>query len=268
MQIEKNIIEKLEEIVLINDKTVKVVIAKTILNLLKERDDFIINDVANISFTSVSSITKFCKNLGFAGWKEFYAFLKTEKKRQLYQNKAYSTLQESNTDVIINKIIENHSLLVSSTLDHNMEPIMNLVKKINKANKIYVIGNDRYLNLSNYFYHQLLILGYDTYFTTYHYVAKKLLEKVSPTDLIVGILLHDETNYLYNLIQSKINVIPELTFTLIDIKPTVEQRNNNEQPDIVIDPNHSMMSLSEIAYNSLFIIINTVLQMLNENRIS
>lgn len=67
MQIEKNIIEKLEEIVLINDKTVKVVIAKTILNLLKERDDFIINDVANISFTSVSSITKFCKNLGFAG---------------------------------------------------------------------------------------------------------------------------------------------------------------------------------------------------------
>ena len=61
MQIEKNIIEKLEEIVLINDKIVKVVIAKTILNLLKEHNDFIINDVANIFLPAYHQLPSFVK---------------------------------------------------------------------------------------------------------------------------------------------------------------------------------------------------------------
>lgn len=68
MQLKTNILEKLEEIINLNDDTVNGIIAQTILNFAKvSNENFIINDVAETSHTSVSSVTKFYKSLGFTG---------------------------------------------------------------------------------------------------------------------------------------------------------------------------------------------------------
>lgn len=99
MQLKTNILEKLEEIINRNDDTVNDIIAQTILNFAKvSNENFIINDVAETSHTSVSSVTKFCKSLGrFYRMKRILYFFRYELDNLKKLNQFYRLNLSKNT---------------------------------------------------------------------------------------------------------------------------------------------------------------------------
>ncbi|WP_338963311.1 MULTISPECIES: MurR/RpiR family transcriptional regulator [unclassified Spiroplasma] len=261
MQLRTNILEKLEEIINRNDDTVNGIIAQTILNFAKvPNETFIINDVAETSHTSVSSVTKFCNMLGFTGWKEFYIFFRYELDNLRKLNQLHRINPLENT---IKDLVTNHTVMMTKLLNENLESILELKTMLKTTNKIYLIGEHTHLDLLINFYHQLLGLGFDTSMTTHDFIAKKFLEKLTKDDLVLWIIIDTNQTYLFNVLKHSDKTLPcdNIKFILKENSPILETNLTTRGPIIIND--RRKMYTHQIIYNHLFIIFNAILTMLN-----
>lgn len=261
MQLKTNILEKLEEIINRNDDTVNGIIAQTILNFAKvSNENFIINDVAETSHTSVSSVTKFCKSLGFTGWKEFYIFFRYELDNLKKLNQFYRLNPSKNT---VNDLVSNHSAMMTKLLNENLSSILELKTMLKTTKKIYLIGEHTHLDLLINFYHQLLGIGFDVSVTTHEFIAKKFLERLRDDDLVIWIIIDTDQTYLFNVLKHTDKTLPldNIKFILKENSPIIETNLTTKTPIIIND--RRKMYTHQIIYNHLFIIFNAILTMIN-----
>ncbi|AGM25189.1 MurR/RpiR family transcriptional regulator [Spiroplasma chrysopicola] len=256
----KIIHEKLEEIVVRNDESVRTIIAKAILELTKIKTNIIINDIANASFTSISSVTKFCKSLGFTGWKEFYILFRSEGENEQNKYNQEMTL----TDEKIKNLLAKHKILVSEVLSSNQTAIVELRDLFASVAKIYIIGEQNYYALLLNFYHQLIISSYDSYLTCLNFIAKKFFERLQPDDLIILFVLDHNSNYLINLIKLKIEEFSFKNIKIITKANTVDKIKDIITTTPILINDKQKIYTHQTIYESLLIILNSMINIIED----
>lgn len=137
-------------------------IARTIVEDIKNIPQMNINKLAQDCYTTPSSVTNFCKKLGYSGFVEFKEY--TEKVLNNYGIKnshkinqmSRENLAKPNTDNLLDKVIKDISL-ANETIDYRM--VDKLVDLIYSHKNIAMFGTHMSLALTNGIQTDFFLLG-------------------------------------------------------------------------------------------------------------
>lgn len=133
-------------------------IAETILNNKEDFPKVKINKLAELSQSSISSITRFCKYLGFNGYKEFAFKLSLEIEEVVKQNQLVKGTSSSRAPIknrILGKpfAIRNH--LVDLFLQKNDDKLLAIHQLIISSKRIFLFGKEPMIFILNSFKYDL-----------------------------------------------------------------------------------------------------------------
>ncbi|CAM4077089.1 RpiR family transcriptional regulator [Streptococcus penaeicida] len=142
----------------------KATIAKAILEHLAQIEQLSLEDLANLSFSSKSSIVRFAQVLGYKGWTDFLPALLSER---YYSDTHYSDVDhnlpfhedDSNQD-IIQKIATIEKESIQDTADKmSLEALEIAGQELRKAKRIVIFGLSPNDYLAHLFRRKMLTLG-------------------------------------------------------------------------------------------------------------
>lgn len=140
----KSLLDQLTYISLESKDSIFKSIADVILKNKSNINKFTINMIADLAFTSVSSITRFCQSLDADGYKEFVYRIKWEYEMN---NKSIDELSDSRSELetykIIDDVLEDQKLFFK----REMSKIEKITKKIKEKRKIYLVGVKEFLSI-------------------------------------------------------------------------------------------------------------------------
>jgi len=144
------------------EKNIYHTIAKTIIEDIKNIPTMNINKLAQDCYTTPSSVTNFCKKLGYSGFIEFkeyteeilksYGIKNSDKINQI----SHENLAKPNTDNLLDKVIKDISL-ANETIDYRM--VDKLVDLIYSHKNIALFGTHMSLALTNGIQTDFFFLG-------------------------------------------------------------------------------------------------------------
>ncbi|QEH61972.1 hypothetical protein SCHIN_v1c07770 [Spiroplasma chinense] len=168
----KSIREVLSNLASQNSETTSKIIASVIL---KDYDHGIFKTQTELSkecFVSESVITKFAKQLGYSGWKEFYYSLKNEYKKYY--------IQPSSESVETNMLFEQIKIF-NNYINVETQFLTNLAKAINEKKKVIILPSYQLEDCCEFFYECLIELGMEVYYvknkSLFHIIFSKNLEE-------------------------------------------------------------------------------------------
>lgn len=135
--------QKIDELTLYNDS--RKVIAEFIINKKSKISKYSMQEIAELTFTSKPTLSRFAKTLGFSGWREFLqAFIE----EVYYQESHYSDIDpnlpitdKDTTENIINKISSLQVESILDTADLIDETILErAVDILQQSNRIVIFG--------------------------------------------------------------------------------------------------------------------------------
>lgn len=139
-------------------------------------DNFSISNIANITYSSTTSINRLVKKLGYT-YSDFKFLL--------------HSLKENN-------IITNSKSIDSPSIYINGNTLSTVTSHINKANTIYILGVGQSAHISRYFYDILFKMGYNCHIITDADLILSLMRKIDNTDYIIYISSSGNTSTLVN----------------------------------------------------------------------
>lgn len=156
---------------LVNDVTFN--IANYFIDHLSELESKNIRDISKDSYTSTTSIMKFCQLFGFSSYNDFksmFIFTLKDRMRQLHRK-----LKEESIENLMNKIIS----ISDNKIDEEifLKSIENFVDAIHESKCIYFYGAVFPLNLCMSFGEDMTIMGIPVHFVQTSYEFKDISKK-------------------------------------------------------------------------------------------
>lgn len=159
-----NLIHRVEELSMYYGSGSRRAIGAFILQERRHLHNYSIQEIAEKTYTSKAAVTRFAKELGFSGWREF---LKAFVEEQNYQDSHYTDVDpnfpfdaSSRKSDIINLIcsLQVESLLdTADLLDH--APLEEIVTLLQSCNRVAVFGLNPNLSLAEIFKRKMLTIG-------------------------------------------------------------------------------------------------------------
>ncbi|PRR83785.1 DNA-binding transcriptional regulator HexR [Clostridium vincentii] len=144
------------------EKNIYHTIARTIIEDIKNIPTMNINKLAQDCYTTPSSVTNFCKKLGYCGFVEFKEYTENILKSYGIKNSdkinqiSHENLAKPNTDNLLDKVIKDISL-ANETIDYRM--VDKLVDLIYTHKNIAMFGTHMSLALTNGIQTDFFFLG-------------------------------------------------------------------------------------------------------------
>lgn len=155
--------QKIEEMI-INHHDAKYSVGEFVLKERKNLYKYTINEVAEYSYTSKTTVVRFAKALGFDGWREFIkAFIKELKYEESHQgdiNANYPFSQDDTVEHIVENIKKLQIESIKDTADLMDINVLNqAVTYLNEANRIVIFGLSPNIFLGELFRRKMSTIG-------------------------------------------------------------------------------------------------------------
>lgn len=136
--------------------------------ILKERGhlhEYTVKEISDLTYTSKAALTRFAKDLGFSGWREF---IKKFVEEQRYEDAHYTNVdpnypfnKDSSKKDILNVIcsLQVESLLDTADLLEENQELDRVVELIQKSHRIAIFGLNPNLLLAEMFKRKMLTIG-------------------------------------------------------------------------------------------------------------
>lgn len=155
------------------DKNVTYNIANYFIDHLKEVEAKNIREVSKDSFTSTTSLMKFCQLLGFASYNEFkiiFSYTVKDRERQLHEK-----IKNQTVDELMEKIINLSDMKIN--LSEFLSNLDCFVDVIHQQKCIYFYGATFPLNLCSSFAEDMTIMGVPVHLVQIPYKIEPLVRK-------------------------------------------------------------------------------------------
>ena len=136
--------------------------------ILKERGhlhEYTVQEISDLTYTSKAALTRFAKDLGFSGWREF---IKKFVEEQRYEDAHYTNIdpnypfqKDSSKKDILNVIcsLQVESLLDTADLLEENREFDRIMELIEKSHRIAIFGLNPNLSLAEIFKRKMLTIG-------------------------------------------------------------------------------------------------------------
>ncbi|MCQ2420046.1 MAG: MurR/RpiR family transcriptional regulator [Clostridia bacterium] len=155
-----------------------------------------LEQAAELASTSTTSVIRFCRRLGFAGFKEFQRALQGDVSRHLdLSERLDASLQSGSRNALLERTLSESIRNLESTFsDFQQSSLEDATRRICGARRIFVFGMRESLALAHYAYTRLLTVRPEVYMLDVGYNAmfERALD-LTPDDLCIWFLFHRYT---------------------------------------------------------------------------
>lgn len=140
--------------------------------------DMSIRSFASACFVSTSTVLRYVRKLGYAGWLEFQQAVKeteAESRKLVIPN---IVQKENYADSYLKNIIEAVKVITDEKMEH-FDQIMN------RYPKIYILGSGLSEEVGHYFYRVLKMIGYNVEFPTADYEIGSVIRRIKREDVLM-----------------------------------------------------------------------------------
>lgn len=159
--------------------------------------------IADDAGTSTTSVIRFCRRLGFAGYKEFQSALRQQIKVHLnLPDKLESTLQGAHGDSLLNQVVQDGIQVVERTFaELPSEALERAVECICSADRLFIFGMRESLALAHYAYTRMETARGRTYILDvgYNGMVEQALD-LTEKDAVLYFLFHRYAAQSYRLL--------------------------------------------------------------------
>lgn len=167
---------------------------------LSHQQDFsfhTLDRIAREAGTSTTTVIRFCRRLGFAGFKEFQEKLQDEIKYQINLPDRMRRISNttSDSDLLEQVVQRNIQNIFQSFSDISSETLDNAVSRISAAKHVYTFGMRESYSLAHYAYTRLTAIRNDVHILDagYNGMIEAVLN-LTPNDVCIVFLFHRYTN--------------------------------------------------------------------------
>lgn len=155
--------QKIEEIKMQNNTTNKI-IGEFVLREKNKLNEYSMQEIADLTYTSKATLVRFAKTLGFSGWKEF---MKSFIEESYYEKTHYSDISPNfpfdKTDSMKEIIRKLSALQVESILDTadlmEMKTLESVVEILLSSNRIVIFGYSPSIYIEELFKRKMMTIG-------------------------------------------------------------------------------------------------------------
>ena len=160
-----NLIHRVEELSMRYGSSSRRAIGTFVMEKRQHLHEYSVQDIAEQTYTSKASLTRFAKELGFSGWREF---IKAFAKEQNYQDSHYTDVDpnfpfdaKSSKKDILNLIcsLQVESLLDTADLLEDNAALEEAVTLLQNCRRIAVFGLNPNLSLAELFKRKMMSIG-------------------------------------------------------------------------------------------------------------
>lgn len=160
-----NLIHRVEELSMRYGNSSRRAIGMFVMEKRRHLHEYSVQDIAEQTYTSKASLTRFAKELGFSGWREF---IKAFMKEQSYQDSHYTDVDpnfpfdaKSSKKDILNLIcsLQVESLLDTADLLEDSDALDETVTLLQNCRRIAVFGLNPNLSLAELFKRKMMSIG-------------------------------------------------------------------------------------------------------------
>ncbi|MGL9814030.1 MurR/RpiR family transcriptional regulator [Enterococcus sp. DIV0098] len=223
--------------------------------------------MAEALFVAPSTITRFCKKIGYNGYNDFkeaylseYDYLQSHFK-EIDPNHPFKPKDSSWT--IANRVCQLYTETVSDTLAiQTYELIERAVHFINRSNKIFIYSAGNHINLANHFKNKMLEIGQSVEVIQRFDLAFYSINYATPKDCFLFISYSGETNDMLRVLNElKNKEIPTLALTsfgdntlseFADVSLKISTREKLINNSGTFSSDLSVMYLLDILYANIF----------------
>lgn len=179
---------------------------------LRHPNDFAfytLDKIARVIGTSTTTIIRFCRRVGFAGYKEFQDQLREEMK---YQVSLPERLERSagiqTGDELLSKVMERSIQSINSTFSEISLPALSqAVASIEQARRVFVFGMRESLAIAHYTYTRLVTVRSNVFLLNagYNGMLEPILD-LTTQDVCIFFLFHrytDQSRYILPLLKEQ-----------------------------------------------------------------
>lgn len=170
---------------------------------------FTLEELAQKSDVSTTSVLRFCRRLDFIGFKEFQQAIRSDLKYSPdLLDKFHRTADNQLENTLMAQTVQQGIRCIQQTFQEiSMENVEDAVKNIVKARRVYTFGMRESNALANYAYSRLLTVRGDVFLYNEGYVGNvETLLNVTEDDVFVVFLFHRYTRHtlwLLDLLKQK-----------------------------------------------------------------
>ncbi len=163
-----------------------------------------LEQAAELADTSTTSVIRFCRRLGFAGYKEFQRSLQSDVSRHLdLSERLDESLQAGSRNALLEKTLsESIQNLEQTFADFQSQCLEDATNRICRAKRIFVFGMRESFALAHYAYTRLLTVRPEVYMLDVGYNAmfERALD-LTEDDLCIWFLFHRYTAVSRQMLQ-------------------------------------------------------------------
>lgn len=152
--------------------------------------------IADSAGTSTTSVIRFCRRLGFSGYKDFQRALQEVVRVQLdLPDKVERTIRFSGQDSLLQQVIQDGLSNVERTFDQlSPQSLSDAVERIARAERVFTFGMRESLALAHYTLTRFLTLREQVHILNVGYNAfiEQILD-LTPRDVVIHFLFHRYT---------------------------------------------------------------------------
>lgn len=157
------LIQKIEEMEMLY-KDARHTVAEFVLKEQKSLHKYTIQDIADLTFTSKATVTRFAKTLGYQGWKDFiHDFVSEMRHQEKYQNAVDVNAPFTKDDTVQNIIEKIKKVQIESIKDTAEQLDINMLNRavnyLVRAKRVVLYGASPNIYLAELFRRKLLTIG-------------------------------------------------------------------------------------------------------------
>ncbi|MFV0254772.1 MAG: MurR/RpiR family transcriptional regulator, partial [Erysipelotrichaceae bacterium] len=214
----------------------------TICQFIVKNTEFIstntISAIAKEVGVSEASINRFCKKVGYNGFNSFKVALAQDKFKEQLASTPTSFANEIES---LSYDYQQLLLTTSTMLDYNL--LLKASKKIENADKVYIVSDTETSFLSNYIAHKLSIIGFFTQSLNSELKLQLTLNNITENDVILVIASSLTNNIVYPfIIAAKAKKLDIISISsndsnrlndLVDVKIVTPDSNISKHPLVI-----------------------------------
>lgn len=255
----KNTVEELNKIIENESDPFMITVSKVIIFNLDKIEELKIKDISDMTYYTVSSITKFCKKMGFNGWKDFKTNLILLSTVSNKFNDVNKLLSYNEID-ILNGLKEISIKCINDIYNGSKESIIKLKEYIENTHKLYLYGVGFNQLIIKHFYKTIILLNKNCVTNEDIDIQKKISENVEEGSVHILFSFSGNTKLqveIFNNLFSQKN--KNITIVSITANP-ISLLAENSDLTILISENETPLRM--VSYHGLFFIINSLISLL------